>query len=409
MVNFLHRATQRALGLVAFVLLLPTGCAPAPIALTPQQLEAKYKTFRSNYEADLQKMDRRMFARIRSEHDRGETIDILMLSGGGALGAFGAGFLQGWQTLEGNEHELPKFDSVSGVSTGALIAPFAFVGTDEAYATIVDLYNNPTEDWATRRSLWRVLTRGQSLTDPTELRNTIREAVSPELVRGVADGYTEGRQLLVGATNLNFGVMRVWDVGEAAATADKGRAEQHIADVLIGSSALPAVFPPHEIDGDHYVDGGAVAQMVTGIEDRRWLFGGEQSIPGLTNAETPIKLRVWMIVNNKLLPDAQSYNPKFTRIAARSISTIVRTSTLQSIQDMATYIGAINAHPQFEAEFRYVAIPADVQLPQATDLFNLDAMRGLIDLGRTMGADPQSWLTRPLRVVAPFLAEPEAG
>ena len=408
MVSLARKETAWALGLVVLGLLLLAGCAPAPIALTPQQLKAKYKIFRSNYEADLQKIDRRMFERIRSEHSRGMPIDILMLSGGGAFGAFGAGFLQGWQTLKGNVLELPKFDSVSGVSTGALIAPFAFVGTDEAYATIVDLYSNPTADWATRRSLWRVLTRGQSLTDPTELRNTIREAVSPELVRSVAQGYTEGRQLLVGATNLNFGVMRVWDVGEVAALADAGRAEQDIADMLIGSSALPAVFPPHEIDGEHYVDGGAVAQMVTGIEDRRWLFNGERRIAGLTNAEAPIKLRVWMIVNNKLLPDAQSYNPKFSRVAARSISTIVRTSTLQSIQDMATYIGAINAHPQFEAEFRYVAIPADVMLRPATDLFDLDAMRGLIDLGRAMGADPQSWLTRPLRVVAPFLAEPEA-
>lgn len=69
--------------------------------------------------------------------------DILILSGGGAKGAFGAGFLQGWGTVTEGPTVRPEFDVVTGVSTGALIAPFAFVGSDKAYVKVVDFYADP--------------------------------------------------------------------------------------------------------------------------------------------------------------------------------------------------------------------------------------------------------------------------
>jgi len=78
--------------------------------------------------------------------------DILIISGGGAKGAFGAGFLQGWESVTGAT-ALPVFDVVTGVSTGALIAPFAFIGTEEAYTSVADFYANPGENWVRKRGL----------------------------------------------------------------------------------------------------------------------------------------------------------------------------------------------------------------------------------------------------------------
>jgi hypothetical protein len=65
----------------------------------------------------------RAFARSKTAS---RPLTILALSGGGADGSYGAGFLKGW-----SESGLrPDFDVVTGSSVGSLIAPFAFLGPD---------------------------------------------------------------------------------------------------------------------------------------------------------------------------------------------------------------------------------------------------------------------------------------
>ncbi len=103
--------------------------------------------------------------------------------------------------------------------------------------------------------------------------------------------------------------------------------------------------------------------------------------------------------------DPEVVQPSWVSIAARSLSTLTRTSTLQSIQDADTYVGLINQLPGFDAEMRYVAIPQDYEFPETDEMFHAETMRDLADVGRRMGSDPGSWRTEALRPGAPFQLE----
>ena len=394
---------------IALASMVTAGCQAPQRLLTQADLLAGHDEFLRAYQSDLTKMAAAGEARIAAEYQRSltsstetQSYDVLVLSGGGAFGAFGAGFLEGWGQVVDEEFARPEFDSVSGISTGALIAPFAFSGTPDAYRKIIELYENPEDDWVRRRGVIPFLPRNISLLDVSQLQANIRSAITAELVQVVAEGAAEGRQLLVGATNADYGLMRVWDLAQTALHSSTEQAAERIASVLLASSAIPGVFPPVFLDGYLYVDGGASMQVVGGIEDRAWAyFPDATSLASLTDGR-PIRIRVWIIVNQKLLPDPEIVQPSWASIAARSLSTLTRTSTLQSIQDADTYVGLIDQLPGFDAEMRYIAIPQDYEFPETAEMFDAETMRDLADVGRRLGSDPGSWRTEALRPGAPF-------
>ena len=135
--------------------LVSVGCQTPQRWLSEDELLNGQEVYLGAYQSELDVLSSQSTARIESEYRRAlespenepQTLDVLVLSGGGAFGAFGAGFLEGWGHVVEPGFRRPVFDSVSGVSTGALIAPFAFLGTPEAYAEIVELYENPGRDW----------------------------------------------------------------------------------------------------------------------------------------------------------------------------------------------------------------------------------------------------------------------
>ena len=210
------------------------------------------------------------------------------------------------------------------------------------------------------------------------------------------------RQLLIGATNVDYGLLRVWDLAQLASEASLEEAHERAISILLASSAIPGAFPPIEMDDLLYVDGGAAMQMVGGLDERGWVQAPDSVEIDYLEPGQPIRLRVWVIVNQKLLPDPALVRSRWTSFGARSLSTLVRTSTLQSIQDLSTYLQAINALPAFDTELRYVAIPQDFPIPDSDEMFDAETMRALVDLGRRMGADPESWRTEALRPGAPF-------
>ncbi|MCZ6476607.1 MAG: patatin-like phospholipase family protein [Gammaproteobacteria bacterium] len=397
---------------VALASMTAAGCQAPQRLLTQADLLAGHDDFLRAYQADLTKMADAGEARIDAEYQRAlassserQSYDVLVLSGGGAFGAFGAGFLEGWGQVLDEEFARPEFDSVSGISTGALIAPFAFSGTPDAYRRIIELYENPEDDWVRRRGVIPFLPRNISLLDVSELQANIRSAITAELVQAVAEGAAEGRQLLVGATNADYGLMRVWDLAQTALSSSTEQAAERITSVLLASSAIPGAFPPVLIDGYLYVDGGASMQVVGGLEERAWAYFPDAASLESPVEGPPIRIRVWVIVNQKLLPDPEVVQPSWVSIAARSLSTLTRTSTLQSIQDAETYVGLIDQLPGFDARMRYVAIPQDYEFPETNAMFAAETMRDLADLGRRMGSDPGSWRTEALRPGAPFRLE----
>lgn len=194
-----------------------------------------------------------------------DTVDILALSGGGADGAFGAGLLCGW-TKHGDR---PRFKLVTGISTGSLIAPFAFLGTEydqplkEVYTTIT------TNNIYRLRSLLKML-RSDSLADTWPLAELAARAMDDQMLRAVGEEHQKGRRLFVGTTNLDAQRLTIWDMG-AIASIGTPEAFKLFRRILLASAAIPVMFPPIylevEANGNKYdevhVDGGAVAEVIT--------------------------------------------------------------------------------------------------------------------------------------------------
>jgi predicted patatin/cPLA2 family phospholipase len=191
------------------------------------------------------------------------TTHLLSLSGGGDNGAFGAGLLVGW-TAHGDR---PKFKLVTGVSTGALIAPFAFLGSDYDGA-LTDVYTNisPSKVYEKRFIATAALTE-DALADSTPLYETISRYVDEAMLARIAAEYHKGRLLLIQTTDLDASRPVLWNIGAIAASGDP-KSVGLIRHVLLASASIPAAFPPVlfdvEANGKTYqemhVDGGAVSQ-----------------------------------------------------------------------------------------------------------------------------------------------------
>lgn len=389
----------------AAALIFFVGCA-APIRNIEQQdLVAMNSQFLEAYRIELQALANKSKARLAAEYQEGDeqSYDILVLSGGGEYGAFGAGFLKGWGEVNVQGYHRPHFDSVSGISTGALIAPFAFVGTDSSYDRIVDLYRNPDKGMVKLRPLMSILSGTGSVYDATNLHKRIAAGIDEKLIQSIARGANENRVLIVGATNLDFGTLQVWDLANIAATSQATNAHPIIIEKLIASSAIPAVFPPVNINNLLYVDGGASMQVVSGINDRVWLHENLPTDLEFINKDAPIKIRIWVIVNNKLVMEPEVVRPTWSSIATRSLNALMRGSTLQTIQDTETFAHMIDQRPEFDVEMHYVAIPQEYNIPETTDLFDKYKMRGLVELGEKLGRSHLSWKTRALRPGAAIL------
>lgn len=356
-----------------------------------QQLVAAYEAARRD---DAAAAGAAMLARLEAKHARHVetgapfTFDILVLSGGGPKGAFGAGFLESWGTIPDGPHARPQFDVVTGVSTGALIAPFAFVGTDEAHATISSFYANPDPKWAKKRGLLAFLPSHNSLFNTCRLRDDIREAVTPALIESLAAGSRDNRVLLVGTTNLDTSSGRAFDLGRVAQSPS---AQEDIVAILAASSAIPAAFAPVMIDGLMYADGGATTNLfiITFPDKSGPLEQFKTRHPG-----RPLpRVRLWILVNQKLRPVQDVTAPRWpdvSRQALDSLTSMSQVLTLNLIHDMTER--ARREHG-LEVELRVASIPQETAEQASKAIFDRAYMNELLALGRAMGSDPSSWQT----------------
>lgn len=163
---------------------------------------------------------------------------FLAISGGGAEGAYGAGILCGW-TATGTR---PEFKVVTGISTGALTAPFAFLGSGyddklrKVYTSVT------TAEIARKRGILAAI-YDDALMDTVPLRKLLASLVDEQMMRDIAAEYAKGRILMVATTNLDANRGVIWNIGAIAQTG-KPEALELIHDILIASAAIPAAFPP---------------------------------------------------------------------------------------------------------------------------------------------------------------------
>jgi hypothetical protein len=186
---------------------------------------------------------------------RGE-VNVLALSAGGPWGGFGVGFLTGWSQVEAPRDRVrPVFDVAVGVSTGATIVTYAFLGREFDDAMREELFTLSTDKVFRRRNLLAAVL-GDSITDTAPLRRRLRKMITPELLDRVADAWIqEGRRLAVIAVDMDCGDPELLDLTAVALQRDRPDRVERYIDYVMASSASPVAFPPVFVDGRMLVDG----------------------------------------------------------------------------------------------------------------------------------------------------------
>jgi hypothetical protein len=369
------------------------GCASkSRPALTDAELTARSDADAAEMRTTLRDAVTKTIERVDREsalNSEGPVIHFLAMSGGGDNGAFGAGFLVGWGQVRDPEWARPDFDAVTGVSTGALLAPFAYVGTDETYLQVDDFYRNPKKDWIRERGMLFFLPKNASFSTIPGLERDIRDAIDGEFITQMAERSRQGKIMAISATDLDLGRQRFWEVGAESQAAVQNGDFDRVQRILLASAAIPAVFPPVQIGDSLYGDGGVSANIFLRLDARspeafipRW----REAYPG-----RPLpKVRYWIIINNQAQHIPNTVQAHWPKVIGPSLSTAIRSATLAEVRWLTAEANYINTLYGGDIEVRVVAIPSEWRPPVAGG-FKKETMESLSDLGRRMGADPSSW------------------
>lgn len=328
---------------------------------------------------------------VHAERERNPdaTVDVLVISGGGDWGAFGTGFLIGWGETADPSARRPAFDVVSGVSTGALIAPFAFLGTQEDLHTVDNLYRNPKPDWVRTRGLLYFMPDNVSFAEVPGLEREVNTFIDMDFARRVADETGTGRLLLVNTTNLDDGSQLTFRWGLAAQRAVKDGDIRRLQNILLASSGIPGAFPPREVDDHLLVDGAVTSNIIYGGALKRDdSFGGtyRRLFPG---AAVP-KVRYWVVLNNYAVAQPRTVQRTWPSVIERSLEVAVRASTVVALRHLYAMAEVTKLRGDGEVEVRWTAIPNSWRQP-VEGIFKEETMRSLSDLGMKLGKDPSSW------------------
>jgi predicted acylesterase/phospholipase RssA len=385
---------------IAVIVICLAGCAGTP-ERSPRTLEdlvaarsagdiARANAARQLTEQLMQRAERKVKA-ARPGGPR-PTLDMLVISGGGDWGAFGAGVLKGWSRVKG-ELARPEFDAVTGVSTGAMIAPFAFLGDDESIERIVRLYRNPKPDWTATRGLVFFWPSNPSFYALPGLEREMREALDRPMLERIVAQQASGRVLAVNTTNIDLGDSQAWDIVAEARTELASNDSGRVHRILLASAGIPAVFPAREIGTFLYVDGAITGNILYGGRLRE-----EDSIPGLWRARhagTPLpRLRYWVIFNNQFRFPPQITPQKWPDIMSRATIMATQTGTVSAMRHLYAHAESVRLKYKAEVEVRVMAVP-DSFVPPVPGNFQKEVMNVLADLGEKMGADPSSWRDTP--------------
>jgi hypothetical protein len=394
MQKFSTVAGYAAHGLSALVIVTSVGCTTAPTRNpVPEQYSASAEITgipRARIWGDASPPWMEQMLQTPAEELRtlfpaqfGKPHHYLAISGGGANGAFGAGLLNGW-TAAGDR---PEFSIVTGISTGSLIAPFAFLGPeyDPVLTEIYTAYR--TEDLVKQRR-WLAVVTSDSVADTSPLREKIAEYMTAEVMKEIAAEHRKGRRLFIGTVNLDSARPVIWNIG-AIAVSGQPRALDLIRDVMLASASIPGAFPPVYIDveagGDSFdemhVDGGTATQVFLyplGIDWTRVL----------EKLEVPDAPTAYVIRNARIDPGWIAVEPRIGPIVGRAVSSLIRT---QGIGDMyRMYLGSRRDGIDYNLAF----IPDDFRI-EPEEAFDPRYMKALYDLGYEMAQDGYPWKKTP--------------
>jgi predicted acylesterase/phospholipase RssA len=334
------------------------------------------------FSAELMSAARR---EIELRQAQGETglppANYLALSGGGANGAYGAGLLCGWSETGTR----PEFKVVTGISTGALTAPFAFLGRSQD-ERLRDFYTTTrTKDVLVERNILAGLF-GDALTDSSPLERLLAKAFDQQVLDEIAGEYQKGRLLLVGTTNLDAQRGVIWNI-TAIAASGRPDALRLVHRVLLASASIPAAFPPVMIDVDvdgrrcqeMHVDGGALSQVFFYPPTLR-----------LDAKETGIERerRLWVVRNSRLAPLSGEVARRTTAIAGRAIDSLILSQGLGDLYRI--FLTSLRDGIDFNLAY----IPEEfTDVPK--ELFDPPTMTKLFEMGRSAALAGTAWKREP--------------
>jgi hypothetical protein len=315
--------------------------------------------------------------------------DFLALSGGGAHGAFGAGMLCGW-TERGDR---PNFKVVTGISTGALQATPAFLGSD--YDPLLRRFYTEitTADIYRKRSPLAAVV-ADATCDTTPLRRLLDGAIDERVLAAVAAKHRAGHRLFIGTANMDANEFAIWDMGAIAASG-RPDARRRYVDVLVASASVPVLFPPVyfdvEVDGrrcrEMHCDGGAEAQVFL----RGFMLDVEDALDGAGLTTGEVQGRLFVIRNGRPddRPGYAAIAPTALSIAEATIEKLFKVSTTASLYRM--YVLA----DRYDVEFNLRFIPQEFDVGFPALEFDRAGMNRLFDLGYRLGRDSAEWDRHP--------------
>ncbi|GAA0650377.1 patatin-like phospholipase family protein [Brevundimonas lenta] len=385
------------LGAAAVLQLQLAACAtPVRMPAVPSELTAQAEVAIPNArffpdrdpgplaEEGLQSLRREMAWRRES----GQTgplppVSFLTISGGGGDGAFGAGLLTGW-TESGTR---PEFKLVTGISTGALIAPFAFLGS--RYDPILkETYTGVSDSDIFHPRDFTAALFDDAMADTAPMAHLVERYVTRELLDAIAVEYAHGRLLVIGTTNLDAREPVYWNMGAIASSRDPA-ALPLFRKIILASASIPGAFPPQMFDvtagGQSYqemhVDGGATRQV--------FMYPPSIHLGELAAREDAVRTRhLYIIRNSRLDPDWASVDRRTLSIANRAVSSLIQT---QGVGDLTRiYLTATRDGLDYNLAY----IPADFTVPKTSE-FDPVYMSQLFDRARQMATAGYVWDKAP--------------
>ncbi|WP_375749126.1 patatin-like phospholipase family protein [Vibrio sp. HN007] len=380
--------TVKSITFCLLVMMIIAGCSSKPEHNpVPHQLNSEVRLFdneRIRYWGDSADGVWEVVTEARQRRSApGKEFNFLAMSGGGGNGAFSSGILNAW-TDSGNR---PEFDSVTGISTGAIVAVFAYLGSDYDHV-LKDLYTQTEEDDLINKNNLFAIFRLSALYDTTPFHEKLRETITPELISMVAEEHRKGRLLLIGTTHMDSQRLSVWNMGEIAQVGTP-EAEKLFEDVVLASAAIPGAFPPIlidvEVDGEKYqelhVDGGLSRQVFffsDEIEfDGSWTPGNEKST-------------IYVITNGEFLPQWSDTEISLTYLLRRSIATLLKYQGRSDV--LRIYQKSQTAGMDFN--FAFVDESVTQELPK-DKVFDPKLMQSLYQYGYTLKLSDMLWHKRP--------------
>lgn len=319
----------------------------------------------------------------------------LTLSGGGSRGAYGAGVLSGW-TVRGDR---PQFDVVTGISTGALMATHAFLGSefDENLSIYKRIKNDDVYDERDTLEKLLAMFKGTSALDTKPLRNTLMSFLSEDVLDLVAAEYRKGRRLFIGTTNLDANIFTVWDMGAIAGSGRPDRLKRYI-DIIMASAAFPVAFPPIyiEVEGKE----GSFTEMHAdgGIRETAFFFDFDlirevrRALEAAGFKPEDFKQELYLLINGPITSDdVRTYKPVEGRAGKVADATITSMMTKVAQGSVVRIFGlAMISGADFSASF----IPSGFKFTSGSLTFDPEEQTALFELGYQQALNGTAWATR---------------